>query len=144
PKLYSELQEELPGILNWSLEGWRDYQEKGLIVPDALKQAKETLKTESNDFSVFLETFFAEAPLGKVTRKDAYDAFKIWWEANHPGNRYPPPDSNRFAAEMRKLVIGNTKIGESKSTGERYWTGISPKECFHKTLDDNRSAPISY
>jgi P4 family phage/plasmid primase-like protien len=56
-ELEAKLLQELPGILNWALEGLQEYHRIGLEAPKAVKAATETYRRENDS----LEAFIAEA-----------------------------------------------------------------------------------
>lgn len=46
----AKLARELPGILNWALEGLKMYRTDGLRLPQALEDARSVYKTDNDDF----------------------------------------------------------------------------------------------
>jgi phage/plasmid-associated DNA primase len=111
------LKVESPGILNWMLAGWRDYQENGLFYPQALACQKEELKAECDQYATFRDLFLEPAADGKVRRDDAYKLFKIWYEEENPKTYIP--HSRTFARELRRLGAGEHRTKEA-----RFWTGF--------------------
>jgi P4 family phage/plasmid primase-like protien len=57
--LLGMFQKELSAIFNWSLNGWKDYKDNGLIIPEAVKVATKAYKEQSD----ILEDFFYDAKL---------------------------------------------------------------------------------
>ena len=53
--LKDQLREELPGILNWIIEGARIWLSKGLQPPDTVKAATAAYRQESNPITPFVE-----------------------------------------------------------------------------------------
>jgi putative DNA primase/helicase len=53
-ELESKLLEELPGILNWALEGLKEYQRIGLEPPEAVKAATEAYRKENDSLEAFV------------------------------------------------------------------------------------------
>lgn len=100
---------ELPGILNWALEGCRLWQADGLGAPDAVRAATDAYREEQDVLGPFLdeccergERFFASASA-------IYAAFKRWAETT--GER---PISQRTLGEWlreRGFYSKHTKTG---------------------------------
>jgi putative DNA primase/helicase len=56
PTLFSRLSPELPGILNWALDGWERLQERGHFVqPDAVKDMVQDLANIANPLAIFID-----------------------------------------------------------------------------------------
>jgi putative DNA primase/helicase len=53
--LVAKLQAEASGILNWALAGWADWLEKGLSPPQAVLDAIEEYKLNSNPFGAWFD-----------------------------------------------------------------------------------------
>ena len=51
------LQAEAPGILNWMLEGWQDYQKNGLVPSAKMKAALQEFREESDQLGQFLQEY---------------------------------------------------------------------------------------
>ena len=73
---------ELPGILNWLLDGFREWREKGLRVPDEVAAATETYRSESDPVGEFMRSCTAAAPGQRVKAKTLYEAYAAWAKAN--------------------------------------------------------------
>jgi putative DNA primase/helicase len=121
--LAGRLKMELPGILNWCLAGWQDYQLNGLTIPAQLEAEKETFKAESNDYKQFLEIFFERDADSTIDKGAVWDVFVYWWKENHPGGWCP--DTKRFKRELMQLGV----VDQKKHEGW-YWLGLNPKDSF--------------
>ncbi len=53
-ELEKKLLEELPGILNWALDGLREYHKTGLEPPEAVKAATEAYRRENDSLEEFI------------------------------------------------------------------------------------------
>ena len=49
-----EFKGEISGILNWALEGWRDFRKNDLVVPEAVEKATSEYKSESDTLEAFV------------------------------------------------------------------------------------------
>lgn len=83
--LIDKLRAELPGILNWALEGLKLWRLEGLrTLPDAIDSVTEAYKDESDTVGQWREarTEHVESP-PFVQALDAYTDYKNWAEKNH-------------------------------------------------------------
>ncbi|MEI3783831.1 phage/plasmid primase, P4 family [Pectobacterium brasiliense] len=79
--------EELPGVLNWMLDGLRLLQERGMRFPaaDATELLRDIVE-ESNKVITFLRDECAYVPDVTVTATELYAAYKKWCnETGHKG-----------------------------------------------------------
>lgn len=88
PLLKDKLRAELPGILNWALQGYCHWRTGGLQPPDTVREAVAQYKADSNPIAEF-----AAAALVPVTQKagdpgvfgiqgtELFAAYKRWCEA---------------------------------------------------------------
>ncbi len=123
--LLGRLKTEAAGVLNWMIDGWKDYQENGLFYPAALEDQKEEFKKECDHYAAFLEEFFDRETDGRVARRDAYNLFTSWWRAIKPSSHIP--EETKFARECRRCGLG-----EQMSNGKRYWKGIQPSARYQE------------
>lgn len=75
PQLAEKLRAELPGILNWALDGLRRVHERGLVVPDAVKLATAQYREESDRFAEFLAE---KCIVGKRHFASSKDLWAVW------------------------------------------------------------------
>jgi putative DNA primase/helicase len=76
------LAAERPGILNRLLDGWRDYREKGLDIPDSIIAATEQYRIESDPIGQFLEQRVEEVVGASLQAATLYQAYVKWSHAN--------------------------------------------------------------
>ena len=79
--LTDELRKELPGILNWLLEGLHRYQKEGLDVPDEVRFLKEKLREGSDVLERWRTERIEECeiePGEGLKAKDAWSDFLRW------------------------------------------------------------------
>ena len=87
PKLQSKLLDELPGILNWALEGFRLWNDKGLRPPQSVRAATEEYREESDLLGAFIaenleqRKRLKDEPEGENATK-IYKAYCSWCEEN--------------------------------------------------------------
>lgn len=80
--LLEKLKAELPGILNWAIEGCLKYQEKGLEPVEKVRQATEQYRSESDVISQFLQEETVEDNTARIKSSDLYGAYKDWCKKN--------------------------------------------------------------
>jgi putative DNA primase/helicase len=88
PELVEKLKTEAPGILNWALEGFRQYQEHGLSAPSAVRSATEEYRKEQNPLREFIEQCCASDPLNpglEVKASELLNAYNDWARGHRRG-----------------------------------------------------------
>jgi putative DNA primase/helicase len=115
--LPADLQKELSGILNWAIEGCLAWQKEGFGKCDAVTDATEKYREESDELALFIADA-CEIGVGKdffTTKKAMKDAYSQWSEDN---GRYP----------MRASDFGHSLTGkgiiDGKRENQRGWLGI--------------------
>lgn len=73
---------ELPGVLNWALEGCRQWQAEGLGEPDEVRDATDEYRQEQDVLAPFLAERCVEDAEASVTAAQLYVTFKRWAEEN--------------------------------------------------------------
>jgi P4 family phage/plasmid primase-like protien len=77
-QLPTKLYGELPGILRWIVEGCLEWQQEGLGVPEAVKQATNEYRADQDVLGAFLEDECEVSPTATVTSKALYAAYMEW------------------------------------------------------------------
>jgi putative DNA primase/helicase len=73
-----KLAAEYPGILNWLLEGWKDYRQNGLIEPPAVAEATAEYRSSEDELGEFIRETYIENPSFMVAASDAFSAYQEW------------------------------------------------------------------
>lgn len=105
-------EEERDGILNWVLDGWQQYLDRGLDEPTAITQDVDTYRTEIDVVASFIRDSVDEGTMAY----DATDAipsrvFRQLFEAYCDMNGQKALGVRRVAMRMRNLGYAPTKIG---------------------------------
>ncbi|HDX8588877.1 TPA: DNA primase, partial [Aeromonas dhakensis] len=84
PMLMEKLQAEMPGILNWAIQGCQMWQEQRLkaSIPARLKQDVETYRAESDMVGCFLEECTQARAGAKVPMSEVYAVYSRWAQQN--------------------------------------------------------------
>ncbi|MDC7225219.1 MAG: phage/plasmid primase, P4 family [Spirochaetales bacterium] len=83
PKLGSKLREELPGILNWMVEGCILWQKEGLGNPPIIDKANKDYRNDMSALESFLQECCKRDQQGLVKSSVLYAAYKLWSEENN-------------------------------------------------------------
>lgn len=86
PDMPRKLQEEMPSILGWCIQGYRKYCDNGarLIMPDCIKEVISVYKEDMDVVSRFLAKCCVTDDEGqnRETCADVYSAYKMWAKDN--------------------------------------------------------------
>ena len=74
--------ENLSGIFNWCLEGYRKFCQRGLETPDAVKKATEDYKDDSDRIGQFIEAWLLKDETAELRTSAAYQLYAKWCEEN--------------------------------------------------------------
>lgn len=119
PDLGEKLKTELPGILNWALEGCFAWQQSGLKPPAAVNSATDDYRNSQDLLGSFLSECCIVCPQkqsGSVSMGDLYREYKDWCQ-----------DSGEREMSKRNLSFRLSERGFSKrrgAKGVRVWDGI--------------------
>jgi len=98
-------QAELPGILNWAIEGCLAWQRDGLGVPDEVITATREYEAEQDTFAMFLEERCVRVPNARVLSLALYREYKAWAEEHGE----TPASHKTFASLMSERGFAKTK-----------------------------------
>ena len=82
PELGERLELEADAILSWAIQGWRDYQERGLAEPPAVLEATDRYQRASDAIARFISDRCHIAPAVKSTTTPLFEAFEKWRTAD--------------------------------------------------------------
>lgn len=119
-KLSERLEEELPGILGWAIEGYRAYADTGLRPPERVTKAIEEYRVESDDLGRFLAERTVPSPRSRVKSSLLFEAWRDWCfqEGISPGTR------TAFGVDLAR----RSGIRKSRKTSERAFIGIKIRD----------------
>ena len=118
-KLKAVLEQELPGILRWAIEGTQLWLAEGLEPPEAVAEASTEYRDEEDTLGDFLAAETEPNPEERVDVGCMYFRYKDW--AVRTGVRFTL--SQRTLTKRLKergLVCG-------KSNGQAWWHGVALK-----------------
>lgn len=70
--------ENLSGILNWCIEGWKMLQTQGFQEPQCVKDAVNAYREDSDKVGMFLSEMMIRDDTGEASMTDTYEAYKDW------------------------------------------------------------------
>ena len=91
-----KLEDELPGILNWALDGCIAWQYDGMKRPRRVRRATKGYLTEMDVMKQFIEERIVERPGEKERAAVLYSAYRDW--ALEQGER--PVTNTRFGTAL--------------------------------------------
>ena len=115
PKLIAD--SELPGVLNWLIEGYHEYLQIGLATPEVVREATRKYQNQEDSLGFFFDECCVISTINYVSRKALYDAYLV-----HMG-RERPMGKKKFYEEVRR----RSGIRESQQNGIDQFTGIGLK-----------------
>jgi putative DNA primase/helicase len=115
PQLCEKLRAELPGILNWTLDGLRRVYERGLVVPEAVKTATAAYQAEQDPISDFIGDCCIVGPEFTAKASDLWEAWETWSKEN--GERIGT--QRALGIELKRR-----KFGQDRTSSARVWQGI--------------------
>lgn len=102
PDLSDKLQEELPGILNWAIEGLqRIRQERRFTAAVAVRAAVDEVRKESNPVAIYLDERTVALPEPETLASEVYDDYKTWCE----GDGRHRMNKTNFGREIKRLKV---------------------------------------
>jgi putative DNA primase/helicase len=130
--LLASMMSEASGIINWAIQGCRDYFEiDGLDVPKVIQSEIDAYKREQDSIAQFIEEACETIEQAKATDPEAYIIPAHYRVKN--GDLYKAykkfcDDNGEFLRSQRRLSQNMKERGfkqtNSGSTGGRYWEGI--------------------
>ena len=99
---------ELPGILNWGLEGLRNYLRRRLAQPKAVLAATKDYREDMDIVGRWIEVCCDEDPTARVSTKFLYDSYSFWAETEVGWKM----SNDRFGREL-----GDRGYRKEKGTG---------------------------
>jgi putative DNA primase/helicase len=134
PDLPDKLRKEYPGILRWMLEGANRWYADGLGMPEAVKAATATYRSEMDRLSDFLADCCVVGPEYTVKSKALFDLYRNWCSEN--GEKHP------LTHKKLTMTFGERGISVGRNMKERFYVGIGILEPGSPSdVDDDFDGP---
>jgi P4 family phage/plasmid primase-like protien len=117
--LRTKLSNELPGILNWAIQGCLDLQQHGLKQPEKVLDAVKEYKAESDVLGEFIQDHFIVEDGGTTRFGEARQLYVDWCKANNEEPRSSTWLGKALSERFEKVNIGHNN--------ERGYKGIRVK-----------------
>jgi putative DNA primase/helicase len=118
PGLTQRLMGELPGILNWAIDGWQRLNQRGYFVqPKSSAEAIAELEELGSPIKAFVDQRCEVGPGHSVPVANLYACWKSWCEETgreHPGTQ------QSFSRDLRAAVPGLKTTQPRDMAGNRY------------------------
>ncbi|WP_425311181.1 phage/plasmid primase, P4 family [Leptospirillum ferriphilum] len=114
PHLKKKLFAEAPGILNWMIDGCREWQQIGLGMPEAIQLATGEYRESSDLIGRWISERCVVTPKAEGTIKDLYEDFCSWTEEEGI-NR--PPIKRKFSEALGEKGFQKVRIGHKGLAG---------------------------
>lgn len=111
-RLGEKLEAEMPGILNWALEGCRSWQEVGLDAPDAVMAATAHYRADMDDLGAFIDEHCVLDNRADVEAQELYAKYREW--ADHVGVRAVA--RNVFGQQLQERGFESAKHHKTRRT----------------------------
>jgi putative DNA primase/helicase len=116
--LEDKLKAEAPGILNWLLEGFARWQEKGLVAPDDVVNATEEYRGEMDVIGDFLRERCVRLETVSIKARELFKNYQDWCDESNE-----KACAERFFATRLKEM----KYTYKRFTDGRHWVGLGLK-----------------
>jgi len=113
------LLEEASGILNWMLEGYREWSKNGLGDTEKIREATAEYRDENDVLRDFLEERCIEDPNASISKKELYQAYVDWSTFN---------TEKTLSKGTFLRLIEERGYKPYRSNKERGWKGITLKK----------------
>jgi putative DNA primase/helicase len=115
--LTDRLLPELPGILNWSLEGWRRLRERGRFEqPESGAELMREMEDLASPVGAFLRECCRVEPGATVEVSALYTAWRNWCDDH---GRKEPGTEQMFGRDIR-AAVPTVSVRRPKQSGERW------------------------
>lgn len=118
--LLDKLQAELPGILDWSIEGWHRLQERGAFVqPESGKESVRLLEDMGSPISAFVDEHCKVGADCKVPTRALFEAYREWANAN--GHEHGGTERS-FGRDLQSALpnVERHKVGPRRARAWHY------------------------
>jgi putative DNA primase/helicase len=115
--LTDRLLQELPGVLNWSLEGWRRLRDRGRFVqPASGAELLAELEDLTSPVGAFIRERCRVEPGATVEVGELYNAWRSWCEDH---GRKEPGTEQAFGRDVR-AAVPTLSVRQPKRDGKRW------------------------
>ena len=123
PHLLTKLKSEGAGVLNWAIDGWREYQRIGLAIPSRIMAETAAYRESQDSVLDFLQEHeMISLQPGAVSRKDLiYSCYSAWAKASG----YKPMTAKSLTRRLHGHGVG-------QDPGRRNYVGLAHANPLHQ------------
>ncbi|MFC1490352.1 phage/plasmid primase, P4 family [Candidatus Latescibacterota bacterium] len=114
--LLYKLRKELPGILNWAIEGYRLWRTEGLHPPEIVRYATEEYRKEMDVIEDFIDECCVIEPEANVMVSALYSRYQRYCHENS----VKPLSKKKFGIELNNKAIENNRVDKERDGYRRY------------------------
>lgn len=128
-KLPDKLREELPGILNWAIDGCLKWQTTGIQTPQKILNAIKEYKSEMDTIQNWIEDCWIPNPnpRSEIKASVLYNSYKCWVEEN---GEYYKMSQRMLGQKLKERNFDKTRKGSGQ-----YYNGIEVSNLSHYELN---------
>ena len=120
--LFDKLKGEGAGLLNWALEGLRQWRDQGLSVPDSVKRATADYRDEQDVLGEWIADNCITGSDCSVGKHELYADYTMWAQANGHGQLSQSKLTRRlndrgFKLQPDKRTVGGLRLITPGSLG---------------------------
>jgi len=132
--LRHRLMGELPGILNWAIEGWQSLRRRGEILqPTSGQDLIEDMADMSSPIKAFVRDFCIEGPEFEISIDDIFELWEKWCDCN---GRERTGKKQIFARDLISALPGLKKKKYRGEFGrEIVYVGIGERDSMMRPVD---------
>jgi putative DNA primase/helicase len=118
PDLLVKLYAELPGILNWLVQGCLLWQREGLSPPSAVMEAVKQYRSDEDLLGDFLHEHVRQSAVENIGKGELFNCYREW--AQREGIRYP------FSSRGLTRKLRDRGYSDARTTGGSHvWRGVA-------------------
>ncbi len=120
--LKEELEEEFPGILNWAVDGYKEWREYGLNAPNAVKINTQEYRDSEDEVRRFIRTKCFLDENASVAVRELRECYEEWCQSKEEDIQRPM-SSRAFNDQLESLRLNQASTREH-GIPVRKWKGI--------------------
>lgn len=119
------VENELPGVLNWAIQGCLAWQEMGLKKPEEVREAVQDYRESCDRMIDFFDGYLEFGNEFSCGRAELYSLYKGWYEI-HNGSSRNMTGPGKFNNRMRDRGCWEARIGP-RGAQVKSWCGVRIK-----------------
>jgi putative DNA primase/helicase len=101
------IKAELPGVLNWAIEGYKNYKAEGLNEPEKVIECTNEYRAESDTFQAFIDENMVEDCDGRIKITEILEKYREWCKENRAYVKYESARKIATALRSRGKTVEN-------------------------------------